>query len=1834
MTTYMNKTMMRFFAIALLMMVSIGAGAEVKVIYGEKGTELQADKDGTITIGQKEGLTGGTIVITQVAQRDGTTKVTLAVTPSDGYTLAKDGLEVYAVAPADISSTRAVTASDKLDLTSDDFKDTSSKRTYTTSIDSNLALWLKSASFQPRKREGAKGQGDVTYTYYALHANGKGYMKQCKGVVYNDNTFRYENAYDGNGSSMWVYSSEGYLQQEMYYLNVINGKTLVLSTTPETKWELVDDGTKKRFQMEGSTKILGYNSGSYPILDENPTNKYAACTLTVTEEGSKWEGPKDVSFTVQSPQLVTYLRTYYMRNITVTIDKNDAGTENAKVVDKKDSRCYCSLTYKSTTHSDYGSKWNINTTTGVIYTTTGQVKNVAATYEVAPLNPIVKAAHHATDQTVTLTLNEKSLAPNGTKKYLLFNTQDDNYRFLKATTSLSGDDLLPVNGKKAELTEDVNEELAWDVEVDDEGYYSFKNVATGRYFYYDATDYTVSDYGAVKIGSTDPGTDTRYKFRLYGCGNRDPFGGCQYIIPFEKQFAVFKSGGTVEELPFALYMNTSNSTKIASIVKAGDNAKWKLYTYEWQYRLWSNYTIDGEQVVDTNGEHNYTATTWFSRNIKDSPTNSDYCLLPGSKTKEGITYTWELTGLDDYVTTTDALSSGISTLTATVNLPPSTRTGTLKVTARITTPANINNNTSILIALYNLSPTFTEISSLSAITDATGLYKLTADVSYATPGVTTFSGTLDGDGHTISGLSAPLFNTLDGATVRNLFFDNVNISSGTNVGAVCGEATGATRIYNCGVLGSLTETKDDNGIITSIHSSSKIGGTGYVGSIVGKLDENSRVINCYSFAEITGGSTVAGIVGFHTANKHLTQDDINTKPMVMNCMFYGDITGGTNKFPVYGGRTGDNDMIKTDNTKGVNPYNYFRADALFDNGFTNINDYKRSWPAEEEYLTRFEYYRSILNSNRHLCTYWVTGKKGTEQTAADTALIAKWVLDPSIAPYPILKKWGKYPSIINPDPSRTWRPKAKDSDGNLQDAHWVTRSSASDYEGKTLGTLSVTVKAGSHHAGSKPNSTTLTLPILDMDTLNCDYSYAKVQLPYYNEVFGDPTASASEWNDRYGGNYGVYVVTGWKVNSVDGSTTGTGEFKEAWEDGYNFADRSSTKKDIYGVSKRVFAQGGYYYVPKDVSSIEIEAYWGKAVYLRNTDNSIDRVNVTNGGSHGSAFAPAGALPSTINGQTVKTGLREAIKALDAGNTLSVYDNAVVLVGNYQKQNKNDLVGYGIDNKWHPFTIMSADFDLDNEPDFCMQWQFRSGTGREIIQPIRFDFLPVVELGIAIRHDNLLNTIGVFVPQGHFEITETAFMHTTQFEYDASITRMETQSPLILNGGHFEQIVVRYGNKNRTSYILMGGHFRMKRFTPGYHAQPDDNGGVRHCAVNAIGGEYPEFYLSGIYRPDKSANTDNPHCYTNGGRFGIMAGAGYEQVKGDVTFKIDHSIIDEFYGGGINGSKPVTGSIDVTIDNSLVTKYCGGPKVGVMSSGKTVTTKATGTTFGVFYGGGNGGTNNYREQKKDGTESFPSAEASKWDGFSALNPINLLTGTKVYDDGTDKKGYHAEYEFEIFKSSNGISTNEDVKRAYYRWAQFGTTTTGNVSNTLTDCTVTGNFYGGGNLANVTGDVESLLNGNTHVYGSVFGAGFSASVPSFRVHDKSTVKFPEQDFTGTITEKGTIDYVKNDDGTDRYFTWSNEKPTGVSTDSPTFEKDGKWYCYTTVSLENLGTVTGDISLTIDGNSIVDHNVFGGGDASETDGSTTVTLNGNTEVRGNVFGGGNNGLVSGSTMVNIEQ
>ncbi len=1208
------------------------------------------------------------------------------------------------------------------------------------------------------------------------------------------------------------------------------------------------------------------------------------------------------------------------------------------------------------------------------------------------------------------------------------------------------------------------------------------------------------------------------------------------------------------------------------------------------------------------------------------------------------------------------------------------------------------------------------ISSSDEITDMNGYYLFDEDKGFDVTKVigtkaNPFRGTIDGKLITIDGVGRPLVAYAEGATIKNVIVKTASINAGNadnNAGAICCQATGDTRIYNCGVLPTTTE-RDDEGNVTGFTGSHVIGSAN-VGGIVGLISGNTRVINCFSYANVSGGTMMGGIVGNNAVatNADATDTDHYLKTMVMNCMFYGNITGGsrTTMKPVYGGQ-----VISNAGATGINGYNYYRngKDVTFDDGYTGFADYYCTLPADEEYLTRFEYYRSILNSNRQLCTYWVTDKKVTStdpneavQTAADTALIAKWVLDQEIAPYPILKKWGKYPSVINQDKEYVWNPKTQQK---------VSRASAEPYQGKKLGTISVTVNAGAKHAGDGATTKLLSSEVvMDMDTLNHDYCYAKIQLPYYNEQFGDPTAdAATEWDKRYGGNYKDYVVTGWKIISVTGGTPGS--FKgyavtsvptatssvsagtvtpdeistSAWEDGFNFADRKCTNKDLYSKSGRVFAQGGYYYVPEGVTAISIEAYWGKAVYLHNKGHYMDRVNVANVAADGrdgktndsgapadfgSAFAPAGTLPSNFQTYTVKEDLQAAIGALTKNSSYTVYDQAIVLVGNVQVKNR----GASLSNDGpRPFTIMSCDLDLDNEPDYCLQFQQRNYTNRPAIHPVRFDFLPIPELGLAIRTNTLAYAIGLMVPRGHFEITETSFMHTTQFEYDADgINRVE--SPIILNGGHFEQIVVRQGPKDKVSYFLLGGHFRMKRFTPGLHASNiSSTQFVRHCVVNAIGGDYPEFYLSGIYNIKDVVNADNPHCYINGGKFGTLAGAGYEQVDGDVTFEIDHAIIREFYGGGINAAKPVTGKIDVTINNSLVDKYCGGPMVGKMtevSSGvfETVTTKATGTTFGVFYGGGNGGTSYYRENKYDNTREFPTSD-SEWTTangnytpkFNEFTPLNQENVNAAYKNNENENwGYHAEYEFEVFNASNGLNTKDDVIRLYYRWAQFGTTVTGDVTSTLTDCTIIGDFFGGGNLANVKGNITSILKGNTHVNGSAFAGGYSASIPSFPVHEKSTVKFPKKDNAGNVAEQGSLKYYQ-DGGKDRMYTWCYKNASGTvfpegvvippGTSTTTKQKsvfrypdtdDGKWYVLTTESLEDLGAVSGNATITLGEDCVIDGSVYGGGDASavkkkngvDDSGNTTVILQGNAQVYGNVFGGGNEGLVEGSATVTIRE
>ena len=1087
----------------------------------------------------------------------------------------------------------------------------------------------------------------------------------------------------------------------------------------------------------------------------------------------------------------------------------------------------------------------------------------------------------------------------------------------------------------------------------------------------------------------------------------------------------------------------------------------------------------------------------------------------------------------------------------------------------------------ILLLLCLLPPLTTNaqtnITSLADITDANGNYRITANIANGSPGVSTFSGTLEAaiDSTThmpyrISGLEAPLFDTLTG-TVNNLVLEGVGISGHSgNTGAIACVANGAARIYNVGILGG------------------SVGGTGNTGGLVGLLDGTARVVNCYSYADITSGTNVGGIVGYN--NQTTSAANNGQKTMVFACMFYGDITGGTTKSPIYGGTIISN--AGSNGTSGVSNFNYFRLEAPYvqPTGIT----YNCALGAEDRFLKRFEFYRHILNGQRQLAGWWATGTYSKDD-------MLKWVLLPDSLgtdhPYPILMQQGKYPSVVNIDAANAQENQPRNQGGKL-------------------GTLTVNIQMGDGAVYQRPSgaaitTSQLTLNITDKDTAHFNFNYYKVQLPYYNDV------GTKNYN-------GYRVVTGWKIVSITGGTPGTFTASDTWG-GYNFADRHCTNKDLYSVSGRIFNQGAYWDVPEGVTAITIEPYWAKCVYL--ADPNADKVysadmatgyNVSNVGG-GSRYTNGSSYSIAGENQVVYTSIGNAISSSNStglfvgivgdANNQSVYDYAVVLVGNYHHYfatNKMEA------SKAKPYTVTSIDLDGDNEPDYSYILRF---DGRTETHPVRADFINIPGLGMAQKTTGGTGSynFGIMIPKGWFESTNTSLFRFTQFEYEHSAR--STTDAIIVQGGVMEQWVSnnQKGTSNKIPYIHVGGNVWFKEFHTGCHQ--DKQIATKHSPVSVTGGDYNEFYLTGLYRGDFNNKEDNAECYINGGRFGTVCGAAMEGIgkanggsnTGNISWLIQNADIREFYAGGLNAAKPVTGNLTTTIVDSHVNIFCGGPKFGDMSTNKTVITNATGCTFGTFFGAGYGG------------NSYSRYAPSNQNSVTNINWNNWVVGQYTQSYNSTYGGVSTQFGYQFLPMSDN-KTN--VARIFVDFVKFSLATTRNITSNLTSCTINGNFYGGGSLGKVNGPVTSTLT-NCTVKGNVYGAGFSASLPTVQVDAIGFETEPYYyDQLGTY-RKG-VKYKNNPDYAPTTYTWEHG-------DAISIDKD-KHILYTTEDLTktNLGSVTGNIKLPLKGTTKVRGSVFGGGEESVVGGNTEVQINDQTRVYGNIYGGGNMGKVNQNTKV----
>ena len=120
-----------------------------------------------------------------------------------------------------------------------------------------------------------------------------------------------------------------------------------------------------------------------------------------------------------------------------------------------------------------------------------------------------------------------------------------------------------------------------------------------------------------------------------------------------------------------------------------------------------------------------------------------------------------------------------------------------------------------------------------------------------------YTGTFDGGGHTISGLTvtgsdqwAGLFGYIDkDGTVKNVVLENVQITSDNQyayVGGVAGYSEG--NIENCSVSGSVSGNSNSNGT------------SNCVGGVVGQ-QYGGTITECTSSAIVDGRNEVGGVAG-------------------------------------------------------------------------------------------------------------------------------------------------------------------------------------------------------------------------------------------------------------------------------------------------------------------------------------------------------------------------------------------------------------------------------------------------------------------------------------------------------------------------------------------------------------------------------------------------------------------------------------------------------------------------------------------------------------------------------------------------------------------------------------------------------------------------------------------------------------------------------------------------------------------------------------------------------------------------------------------------------------
>ena len=175
-----------------------------------------------------------------------------------------------------------------------------------------------------------------------------------------------------------------------------------------------------------------------------------------------------------------------------------------------------------------------------------------------------------------------------------------------------------------------------------------------------------------------------------------------------------------------------------------------------------------------------------------------------------------------------------------------------------------------------------------------------------------YTGTLDGNGKTITGLTVTTSDQYEGmfgflcGTVKNVVLTEVSVTGDTYVGGVAGWSKG--NIENCSVSGSVSGYSIAGGVVgvqaggflTGCSSSATVNAGYLAGGVAGGSDYGATLTGCYATGNVTlegnnaGNNYAGGVVGWN-GNGTLTA-----------CYATGNVTGSGSGTIYVGGAAGGN----------------------------------------------------------------------------------------------------------------------------------------------------------------------------------------------------------------------------------------------------------------------------------------------------------------------------------------------------------------------------------------------------------------------------------------------------------------------------------------------------------------------------------------------------------------------------------------------------------------------------------------------------------------------------------------------------------------------------------------------------------------------------------------------------------------------------------------------------------------------------------------------------------------------------------------------------------------